>query len=200
MEASIRVIVRVRPSSSPSHALLLNGSTTPFDNGNEDATAETALTSVEGRWVLSSNSIYFQPPSAAANSIATSGFSGAGVTAQPPSPAGSAYSTGQGSVLPSEKAPPPSSMFAFDRVFGPRTHTAEIYHASAQDIVNASLEGVNGTIFAYGQTSSGKTYTMQGSPDDPGIISMAIKEIFSRISTSEKAYSVKASYLEIYNE
>lgn len=91
-------------------------------------------------------------------------------------------------------------MFTFDQVFGPNSHTNEIYGASARDIVESSLEGINGTIFAYGQTSSGKTYTMQGSSSDPGIISMAIRDIFNRIAESDKNYVVKASYLEIYNE
>ena len=59
----------------------------------------------------------------------------------------------------------------------------------AKEIVLSSMEGFNGTIFAYGQTSSGKTYTMKGSSKDPGIIPLAISEIFSyieRVSFKEK--------------
>ena len=67
------------------------------------------------------------------------------------------------------------------------------------------LEGFNGTIFAYGQTSSGKTYTMSGVLDNPehqGIIPRMINQVFSHImmSTSEIEYTVKVSMIEIYME
>ncbi|KAI9348316.1 P-loop containing nucleoside triphosphate hydrolase protein [Zopfochytrium polystomum] len=100
----------------------------------------------------------------------------------------------------SSERQPLASVFTFDQVFGPTSQTREIYRASASDIVDMTLEGINGTIFAYGQTSSGKTYTMQGSPSEPGIITMAMQDIFEKISQSAKCYVVKASYLEIYNE
>lgn len=67
------------------------------------------------------------------------------------------------------------------------------------------MDGFNGTIFAYGQTSSGKTFTMQGYLDNPeleGITPRIIKSIFEHISNSseENQYIVKISLLEIYNE
>jgi kinesin family protein 5 len=67
------------------------------------------------------------------------------------------------------------------------------------------LEGFNGTVFAYGQTSSGKTYTMSGVIDDPdkqGIIPRMIKQVFEHIqsSPSEIEYIVKVSMIEIYME
>ena len=62
-------------------------------------------------------------------------------------------------------------------VFG-GSNTIEIYNSLAKYIIHSALQGVNGTIFAYGQTSSGKTHTMKGDPDSPGIIPLAISEIF----------------------
>ena len=68
------------------------------------------------------------------------------------------------------------------------------------------MEGYNGTIFAYGQTGAGKTFTMEGVPDPPelrGIIPNTFRHIFQNISmnkTKEKQFLVRASYLEIYNE
>ena len=67
------------------------------------------------------------------------------------------------------------------------------------------FDGFNGTIFAYGQTSSGKTFTMQGILDNPefeGITPRIIKTIYEHISNAseENQYIVKISLLEIYNE
>ena len=62
--------------------------------------------------------------------------------------------------------------------------------------------GVHGTVFAYGQTSCGKTYTMQGAgPDSPGILQMAVLGIFERIEKSaNRDFLLRVSYIEIYNE
>ncbi|KAJ2716396.1 hypothetical protein H4R19_000676 [Coemansia spiralis] len=63
------------------------------------------------------------------------------------------------------------------------------------------MGGFNGTIFAYGQTSSGKTHTMHGSGSEPGIIKLAVKEMFDIISNDpSREYLVRVSFLEIYNE
>lgn len=63
------------------------------------------------------------------------------------------------------------------------------------------MNGINGTIFAYGQTSSGKTYTMQGTKSSPGIISLSIKDVFNFIEKhSHGEFLLRVSYLEIYNE
>jgi len=84
---------------------------------------------------------------------------------------------------------------SFDRVFGEDATNAEVYITMAKPVVNAVLNGINGTIFAYGQTSSGKTYSMQG------IMDQGIHEIFKHIANDQgRKYTVKVSYLEIYNE
>jgi hypothetical protein len=56
-----------------------------------------------------------------------------------------------------------------------------LYEASAQNVVWAAMEGLNGTVFAYGQTASGKTYSMMGVEEQPGIIPQAIDDVFSYI-------------------
>ncbi|EGC31353.1 hypothetical protein DICPUDRAFT_40083, partial [Dictyostelium purpureum] len=89
-----------------------------------------------------------------------------------------------------------------DYVFGIESNTIDLYNAIAKNIVKSSLYGINGTIFAYGQTSSGKTHTMKGSEQIPGIIGLSVNDIFHYIAESihDREYLLKVSYLEIYNE
>ncbi|KAL6145355.1 hypothetical protein ACLB2K_056043 [Fragaria x ananassa] len=95
----------------------------------------------------------------------------------------------------------PSIAYAYDRVFGPTTTTRHVYDVAAQHVVSGAMEGVNGTIFAYGVTSSGKTHTMHGDQRSPGIIPLAVKDAFSIIQeTPNREYLLRVSYLEIYNE
>uniref|UniRef100_A0A6N2MHG7 Kinesin motor domain-containing protein n=1 Tax=Salix viminalis TaxID=40686 RepID=A0A6N2MHG7_SALVM len=75
----------------------------------------------------------------------------------------------------------PATAYAFDKVFGPHTASHEVYEVAAKPVVKAAMEGVNGTVFAYGVTSSGKTHTMHGDQNSPGIIPLAIKDVFSSI-------------------
>lgn len=63
------------------------------------------------------------------------------------------------------------------------------------------MEGYNALIFAYGQTASGKTHTLSGSPSAPGIIPLAIHDLFHQIRSSpDREFLLRASYLELYNE
>ncbi|KAK4337869.1 hypothetical protein RND71_042356 [Anisodus tanguticus] len=95
----------------------------------------------------------------------------------------------------------PATSYAFDRVFGPDTSTQEVYEVAARPVVKAAMEGINGTVFAYGVTSSGKTHTMYGDHISPGIIPLAIKDVFSIIQdTPGREFLLRVSYLEIYNE
>ncbi|KAL0874803.1 hypothetical protein Bca101_024508 [Brassica carinata] len=94
-----------------------------------------------------------------------------------------------------------SIAYAYDRVFGPTTTTRQVYDVSAQHVVNGAMEGTNGTIFAYGVTSSGKTHTMHGDQRSPGIIPLAVKDAFDIIQeTPKREFLLRVSYLEIYNE
>ena len=96
--------------------------------------------------------------------------------------------------------------FVFDRVFDMKSQQREVYDVAARPIIDSVLEGFNGTIFAYGQTSSGKTHTMQG-PDindveKQGIIPRMVRTVFSRIENASEnvEFTVKVSMSEIYNE
>ncbi|KAJ6671427.1 CENTROMERE PROTEIN E [Salix viminalis] len=95
----------------------------------------------------------------------------------------------------------PATAYAFDKVFGPHTASQAVYEVAAKPVVKAAMEGVNGTVFAYGVTSSGKTHTMHGDQNSPGIIPLAIKDVFSIIQeTPGREFLLRVSYLEIYNE
>lgn len=98
--------------------------------------------------------------------------------------------------------------FTFDFVFDMDSSQADVYSQTAQQAVLSVLEGYNSTIFAYGQTGTGKTYTMEGftyNNNDPakGIIQRTIEDIFYNIeqaSNQNTKFIIRASYLQIYNE
>ncbi|XP_046644917.1 kinesin-like protein KIF3A [Daphnia pulicaria] len=95
--------------------------------------------------------------------------------------------------------------FVFDSVFGQESSQMEVYNHAARPLVQNVLEGYNGTIFAYGQTGTGKTFTMEGNPQAPelrGIIPNSFAHIFGHIAkeSERKKFLVRVSYLEIYNE
>lgn len=87
------------------------------------------------------------------------------------------------------------SSYTFDRVFGPSCSTERVYQEGAKDVTLSALTGINATIFAYGQTSSGKTFTMRG------IIENAINDLYCYIENNpNRDFVLKISALEIYNE
>ncbi|KQS70557.1 uncharacterized protein Dere_GG10315, isoform C [Drosophila erecta] len=91
--------------------------------------------------------------------------------------------------------------FVFDYVFDEGASNQEVFDRMARHIVHACMQGFNGTIFAYGQTSSGKTYTMMGDDQNPGVMVLAAKEIFQQISSDkERDFLLRVGYIEIYNE
>ena len=98
--------------------------------------------------------------------------------------------------------------FSFDRAYGPPTKQVELYSTAVRPVVLSILEGYNGSIIAYGQTSAGKTYTMEGGQggagdETRGIIPRVAEEIFSYIeesSNSASRFLVRASFMQIYNE
>ncbi|XP_027337202.1 kinesin-like protein KIN-7O [Abrus precatorius] len=94
-----------------------------------------------------------------------------------------------------------SSKFEFDQIFSENCKTAQVYEARTKDIVEAAVRGFNGTVFAYGQTNSGKTYTMRGSKAEPGVIPLAIRDLFHIIQRDvDREFLLRMSYMEIYNE
>nr|XP_046219061.1 kinesin heavy chain [Oncorhynchus gorbuscha] len=93
--------------------------------------------------------------------------------------------------------------YVFDRVLPPNTAQEQVYDACAKQIVKDVLGGYNGTIFAYGQTSSGKTHTMEGKLHDSqlmGIIPRIARDIFDHIYSMDEnlEFHIKVSYFEIY--
>ncbi|KAJ1798502.1 hypothetical protein LPJ59_002456 [Coemansia sp. RSA 2399] len=91
--------------------------------------------------------------------------------------------------------------FTFDRVFDQKESTLRVYDDVVKQIITSSMSGFNGTIFAYGQTSSGKTHTMHGSDAELGIIKLAVNEMFRIIECDpDREYLIRVSFLEIYNE
>ncbi|XP_030606361.1 kinesin heavy chain-like [Archocentrus centrarchus] len=93
--------------------------------------------------------------------------------------------------------------YVFDRVLPPNTAQEQVYDQCAKQIVKDVLGGYNGTIFAYGQTSSGKTHTMEGKLHDPqlmGIIPRIAHDIFDHIYSMDEnlEFHIKVSYFEIY--
>ncbi|KAF9598448.1 hypothetical protein IFM89_027881 [Coptis chinensis] len=100
--------------------------------------------------------------------------------------------------------------FAFDKVFGPNSQQRELFDQAVSPIVNEVLEGYNCTIFAYGQTGTGKTYTMEGGggrkskngefPSDAGVIPRAVRQIFDILEAQSAEYNMKVTFLELYNE
>lgn len=96
---------------------------------------------------------------------------------------------------------PKSDAFHFDHIFNESRSNNEVFEEVVKPIVDASMQGFNGTVFAYGQTSSGKTYTMSGTHKDLGIIPLTINYIFYSIdNTPGREFLLRVSYMEIYNE
>ncbi|XP_031732816.1 kinesin-like protein KIF3B [Anarrhichthys ocellatus] len=95
-------------------------------------------------------------------------------------------------------------VFTFDSVYDWNSKQIDLYDETFRPLVDSVLLGFNGTIFAYGQTGTGKTYTMEGVRNDierRGVIPNSFEHIFTHISRSQnQQYLVRASYLEIYQE
>ena len=94
--------------------------------------------------------------------------------------------------------------FNFDRIFPPSSTQQDIYDFGVKGIIDSVLDGYNGTVLAYGQTSSGKTYTMQGEMEEQskqGIIPRMISHVFKHIYKHEDTdFMIKVSMIEIYQE
>ena len=103
--------------------------------------------------------------------------------------------------------------FQFDKVFGPQSKQLDVYRAVVEPLITQVLQGYNCTVFAYGQTGTGKTFTMEGGDerDDPsvswesdptsGIIPRALAQLFDELKLQQEAeFTVRTSFLELYNE
>lgn len=100
------------------------------------------------------------------------------------------------------------NVYTFDHSFGPDHTTFDIYNDTVKDAVVSAMEGYHSSVFAYGQTATGKTFTMSGNPksnDDNsrGIIPLAIQDCFDFIYDQKdetREYLLRVSFMEIYNE
>jgi hypothetical protein len=88
--------------------------------------------------------------------------------------------------------------YTLDRVYGPSQSTQQLYDNSIQSLVHAAMDGYHSSILAYGQTSTGKTHTMTGTPNQPGIIPLSVRECFDYLQRQDqpREYLLRVSYLE----
>lgn len=106
------------------------------------------------------------------------------------------------SVVPTSGKKVKDQVFAFDRIFDENCTQTEVYEATTKNLLDSVLDGYNATVFAYGATGCGKTHTITGTSQQPGIIFLTMQELFEKISdrSEEKHTEITLSYLEIYNE
>ncbi|MQL82831.1 hypothetical protein Taro_015301 [Colocasia esculenta] len=92
--------------------------------------------------------------------------------------------------------------FSFDASFPESTTQQEVYATTTAELVEGVLHGRNGSVFCYGATGAGKTYTMLGTIENPGVMVLAIKDLFLKIRqrSFDGNHVVHLSYLEVYNE
>ena len=123
------------------------------------------------------------------------------------------------SITQTVKAKDVERTYNFDQVFGAHATQEDIYDDAVRPVVEEVLEGFNCTIFAYGQTGTGKTHTMEGyhdwddasssessssfadaMPSNAGVIPRAMSHIFAHLKAKGVEHSVKCTFLELYNE
>ncbi|KAJ2533159.1 tubulin-dependent ATPase kip3 [Coemansia sp. RSA 1937] len=91
--------------------------------------------------------------------------------------------------------------FVFDRVYGEESSQRDLYEGTTRGLLDSVMTGYNATVFAYGATGCGKTYTISGCPEDPGVIFLTMQELFERVANEDdKTVEITLSYLEVYNE
>ena len=91
--------------------------------------------------------------------------------------------------------------YAFDFAFDKYSSQKFVFENSTKFLIEGVASGYNATVFAYGATGAGKTYTMLGEEGNPGIMPLTLKELFKEVDKyKEREYKIKFWYLEIYNE
>jgi len=103
--------------------------------------------------------------------------------------------------------PTRTNTFKFDHAFGPNQTTLDLYKGTVKESIQSFMEGYHTSVFAYGQTATGKTFTMTGSDksnheNSMGIIQLAIQDCFDYIHNEDerREYLLRVSFMEIYNE
>ena len=89
--------------------------------------------------------------------------------------------------------------FAFDRVFDENGSNNDVFQHTTKPIIDSILDGYNCSVFAYGATSAGKTHTMLGSPQQPGVIFLTMMELYDKLRERENEVDadLTVSYLEV---
>ena len=91
--------------------------------------------------------------------------------------------------------------FFFDYVFDKTSSQQKIYENTTKNLLSGLIDGFNATVFAYGATGSGKTYTMLGTSKEMGIMPRSVSDLFKILNNyKNKDYKIEVSYIEIYNE
>lgn len=92
--------------------------------------------------------------------------------------------------------------FVFDQLFDEDASQEHVYENTTRPLIDSILDGFNGTVFAYGATGCGKTHTILGTPTNPGVIFLTMKELYERIAavSDTKVVDISILFLEIYNE
>ncbi|XP_076649497.1 kinesin-like protein KIF18A [Halictus rubicundus] len=92
--------------------------------------------------------------------------------------------------------------FIFDKIFNMHSTNSDVFEGSTKDLIASLLDGYNCSVFAYGATGAGKTHTMLGSNEDPGITYRTVAELFSQIEKQgeHREFNLGVTYLEVYNE
>ncbi|OAV93078.1 hypothetical protein PTTG_27423 [Puccinia triticina 1-1 BBBD Race 1] len=206
MASSISVAVRVRPltekeknllipTQSSSSGIFSDGCLTSVPNNHQSSSisGHKSLRSIVK--VLDERVLIFDPaessPIQQAQRQILAGFSS---SAKPSSSSSHAQNPHSKKVK--------DMRFCFDRVFDENASQEDVYHGSAKDLIDGVLGGFNATVFAYGATGCGKTHTITGTPESPGIVYLLMKDLFGRIADQEDETTteISISYLEIYNE
>ena len=107
-------------------------------------------------------------------------------------------------TVPNPRNDQQSLSYAFDNCYAETAGQQQVFDESLSPLLDNVLQGYNATVFAYGNTGAGKTFTMQGTPADPGMIQRSVSSLIDRLhekqSRFQTRWSLKMSYLEIYNE
>lgn len=109
--------------------------------------------------------------------------------------------TGGRSGMPAHVRQARDKQYAFDRVFGESASQQAVFEGTTEHLIDRVIAGYNATVFAYGATGAGKTYTMMGTAQNPGVVVLTMQELFRRVDQStETRFKIAVQYLEIYNE
>jgi centromeric protein E len=93
------------------------------------------------------------------------------------------------------------SAFSFMGIYDSTFSNEDVFNDIALKLIRQCISGFNGTLFAYGQTASGKTHTMMGDDKEPGLMILAADEIFEGVASKpDTIFLIRLSYIEIYNE